>query len=230
MSTQRTPEFRLYPLFLSARILSTSSAVILVTMSHFEHTKCKRPSAILDVYLGITILLDIVHNRTLWLSVSSNLDSKFVRIHTTTVACKAVLAILESRSKRKLFIRQNQTTQSLDGTCGIYSMCTFSWLNRLVVLGYQNPLQLDMLPVLDEAMAVEDLHAKFLENMKGYLGNPFENDQKNRILLSKALGKTLLLPLLLPIIPRLLLVEHETSQDIWIGCYSRPEDTKSKSR
>nr|A0A3G9H9H1.1 RecName: Full=ABC transporter ALT5; AltName: Full=AAL-toxin biosynthesis cluster protein 5 [Alternaria alternata]BBG74265.1 ABC transporter [Alternaria alternata] len=229
MTTQGTAQFKLSGLFLSARIVTTSSTLLSVIVCHYEHSRCRRPSTILDVYLGLTLFLDIAHNRTLWLSVSSSLDAIFVRFHTTTVACKAVLAILESLSKKRLFVLHNRTTQSLDGTRGSYSLSTFSWLSRLLLSGYQNPLRLDSLPLLDEAMAVETLYARFLENTKGYLGESSGSDQKSRLPLSQALAKTLLLPLLLPILPRLVLIGLSISQAFLIQAVTGFLSAKNKA-
>ncbi|EMD87527.1 hypothetical protein COCC4DRAFT_59390 [Bipolaris maydis ATCC 48331] len=229
MSTRGTTRFELSALFLCAQILTTSSALILVAISHYEHTRRRRPSAILEVYLGLTLLLDMAHNRTLWLSASSNLDAIFARFHTATVVCKGFLAILESRSKEKSFLQQDRATKSLDSACGIYKLGTFSWLGRLLLSGYRNPLQLDSLPILDEAMAAEVLHARFLKNVKGHSKQSPEANQESGMSLFQSLIKTLLVPLLLPIVPRLALIGLSISQAFLIEAVTSFLSAEQKS-
>ncbi|EUC27117.1 hypothetical protein COCCADRAFT_112530 [Bipolaris zeicola 26-R-13] len=223
------PLMLLSALFLCAQILTTSDALILVAISHFEHTRRRRPSAILEVYLSLTLLLDMAHNRTLWLSASSNLDAIFTRFHTATVVCKAVLAILESRSKKKSFLQQDRATKSLDSACGIYKLGTFSWLGRLLLSGYRNPLQLDSLPILDEAMAAEALHARFLKNIKGHSKQSPEANQESGMSLFQSLIKTLPVPLLLPIVPRLALIGLSISQAFLIEAVTSFLSAEQKS-
>lgn len=93
MRVRQTTRFKLSTLFLCTRILTTSSALTLVAISHYGHTEFQRPAAILEVYLSPTLLLDLAHNQTIYLDTSSSSDTIIVLIQTTTFACKAVLAI-----------------------------------------------------------------------------------------------------------------------------------------
>lgn len=191
-----------------------AGALATAVLSHFEHSRSQRPSALLDVYLGLSILLDIAHDRTLWLSASSELDTTFTGVFTAALATKAVLIILESRAKSRWIVGHDQTKQSLDGTRGIYSLSTFTWLTGLFLSGRKNVLRLDDLPVLDEDMAVEALQAKFAKHAKRHLGDQAkrEANKRNKFGLLRALGDTLLVPLLLPILPRIALVGFTLSQ------------------
>ncbi|POR35992.1 Uncharacterized protein TPAR_03804 [Tolypocladium paradoxum] len=232
LSTQGTARYTLSSLFISAQGLAVAAALATAVLSHFEYSHSQRPSALLDVYLALSILLDIAHDRTLWLSASSELDTAFARVFTAALACKAVLILLESRAKSRWIVGHDQTKQSLDGTRGIYSLSSFTWLTGLFLSGRKNVLRLDDLPVLDEDMAVEALQASFAEHVKRHLGDPTKPgvNQRNKHGLLRALGDTLLVPLLLPILPRIALVGFTLSQAFLIQSVLDFLRTESASR
>ncbi|KAF7548170.1 hypothetical protein G7Z17_g7235 [Cylindrodendrum hubeiense] len=212
LSTQGGARFKLSSLFISAQVLALSAALATAVLSHSEHRRSHRPSMLLDIFLGLTILLDIAHDRTLWLSSSSKLDTIFVRVFTAAVAVKAVLIVLESRAKLEGITVTDEKIESLDGGRGIYSLSTFAWLSGLFLSGYKRVLSIEDLPALDENMAVDTLQAQFAKRTKKYLGKSTKEAPQHNLRLLRALGDTLAVPLLLPIVPRIVLIGFTVSQ------------------
>ena len=186
-----------------AFILSTS----ILPLAVLEHGRSVRPSFLSNVYLLFSILFDIVQTRTQWLiSMESKQSVLLARLYATVVATKFLLLAAESR--RKSTILDN----SLEETSGLFGLAAYTWLNALFRKGYSNVLSLKDLARLDQQVATKALHQK--------LSVKFAHAQAvllpQRFRLAKALSRTLLGPLLLPILPRLALVGFRFCQPFLI--------------
>jgi ABC-type multidrug transport system fused ATPase/permease subunit len=153
---------------------------------------------LLNGYLILTILFDIAQSRTLWLSAITHDEVTFAGIYTATVAAKAVLVVLESREKRR-WLSWDVKEHSPEETSGLYALGVFFWLNSLFITGYRKLLQMSDLFPLDQTMSAQRLQEQFVRRveLRGYHGRKHG--------LARVLGKTLLVPLLLPIGPRIAL-------------------------
>ncbi|KAI1382741.1 P-loop containing nucleoside triphosphate hydrolase protein [Hypoxylon trugodes] len=197
-------------LFVSSSALTFVSAICMGVVSHLEHSRSPRPSNLLNVYFFITILLDIAQIRTLWLASTNYDEIIFSRLHTTSVAVKALLLILESLPKSR-WVRWNAKEHSPEETTGLFGLGAFLWLNKLFLTGYKKVLTLDDLYPLDQRMASKDLQMKLAECVDA-LRSP---NQKYG--LAKALAETLAVPLLLPIGPRIAMTAFQFCQPLLIN-------------
>ncbi|KAJ5198318.1 Cyclic peptide transporter [Penicillium cinerascens] len=127
------------------------TAVIAVTFllflyaSHLEHSRSLRPSTILSLYLGLSLVFDVIRVRTLWLSSSSAIIASLL---SASVGLKAVILVLEGTSKRPFLKKQYQDTIP-EAVSGIYSRSLFLWVNPFLWKGYRGVLSEDTLNVLD---------------------------------------------------------------------------------
>ncbi|PNY23797.1 Uncharacterized protein TCAP_06269 [Tolypocladium capitatum] len=190
---------RLTALFVASGVLRFIAALCMIPLSWMEHSSSPRPSILLNIYLFLTILFDIIQARSLWLAMTTIDDRRFVCVFTAVTAVKAVMIVAESQRKSKR-PQWNTKDRSPEEMSGFYGLGTFSWLNTLVMKGYKNVLTLDDLFTLDQAMGSEAL-GNHLENHLATHPTPGRKYD-----LVKGLARVLILPLLLPIVPRLALL------------------------
>lgn len=186
------------------------SSLSMIAMSFLEHSRSPRPSILLNAYLFLTILFDIAQIRTLWLASATQYELAFTRLSTTTVALKAAIMLLESQHKTR-WVQWDAKAHSPEETTGIYGLGAFVWLNKLFLTGYRKTLRMDDLFPLDSSMAADSLHARLASIMEDskYHGQRFG--------LAKALAKTLSVPLMLPIAPRIAVIGFTFCQPFLIN-------------
>jgi ATP-binding cassette subfamily C (CFTR/MRP) protein 1 len=143
-----------------------STAVIAVAFlfflyaSHLEHTRSLRPSTILSLYLGLSLVFDVIRVRTLWLSSSSPIIAS---LYIACVGLKAVVLVLEGTCKRSLLNVQYQDTTP-EAVSGIYSRSLFLWVNSFLWKGYRGILSVDTLNVLDDDLVSASDPRALIEN------------------------------------------------------------------
>ncbi|KAF5966025.1 fumonisin cluster-ABC transporter [Fusarium bulbicola] len=178
-------------LFISAQALGIVASIATAALSYYEHWYSPRPSILLSIYLFLSLLLDIAHDRTLWLNANSSLEYGFSSVFSAAVASKAFSVWLESRPLSKLLPWGNSHVKEIpDSTSGVYSLSSFMWLKGLLLLGYKTVLALSDLPALHGNMLGE-----VYDRFRKYSGDHLQ-----------ALSKTLALHLLLPVLPRIALI------------------------
>ena len=190
--------------------MSFVSTLCILALSFVEHSRSPRPSILLNAYLLVTILFDITQIRTLWLASTDFNDITFSRLFTTTVIAKAALLLLESQHKSK-WIQLDIKEHSPEEFSGMFGLGAFVWLNQIFLAGYRKVLTLDDLFPLDQSMATEGLQLRLLEYMRG------SSSKGRKFGLVKALAKTLAVPLLLPICPRIALTAFKFCQPFLIN-------------
>jgi ATP-binding cassette subfamily C (CFTR/MRP) protein 1 len=127
--------------------------LILPLLSYAEHKKTIRPPVLLNGYLFVSLLCDIVHSRTLWLRSKDKIAGNF----SACVALKFVILILEAVGKRHLLTDRHQTS-SPEATSGIYSRSFFWWLNPLFLEGSHHTFSLKDLYSLDKHLLTKYTH------------------------------------------------------------------------
>jgi ATP-binding cassette subfamily C (CFTR/MRP) protein 1 len=134
--------------------LSVAGAIVLITFSFFEHMRTVRPPLLLNLYLLLSVVLDIVRSRSYSLTPGLNTIST---VFNTRVGVKLVLAIVEAHPKRRLLlpVYSNLPTES---TSGPYKRALFWWLNALFKKGYSESLTVDDLFHLDQHLQSDYLH------------------------------------------------------------------------
>ncbi|CCF34126.1 ABC transporter [Colletotrichum higginsianum] len=179
-------------------VVSFIAALCMLGLSFFEHSRSPRPSVLLNTFLISTILLDAAQVRTLWLSAGTNLEITIARTFTAAAVWKIVLILSESWEKLP-WLRWNRKDHSPEETSGLFGLATFSWLNSLFVSGYKKVLAVPDLFPLDKSLSVETLQ----ETTRRLEPERFREKSHD---LARALGSTLVVPLLMPVAPRIALL------------------------
>lgn len=198
-------------MFVVAAVLRLIAALLMLALSAVAHSRSPRPSTLLTIYLFITLLMDAAQARTLFLSSNDHLDRAYSSTFCASVAVKVGILVLEARQKRE-WVRwtNNEKEHSPEETSGILSLSVYFWLNKQLLAGYRSILTLETILPLDLSLDAEVLHAKFSRNIK------YERLKGDKFGLAKAFARTLKVPLLLPIIPRLALLGFTFSQPFFI--------------
>ncbi|KAJ5740408.1 P-loop containing nucleoside triphosphate hydrolase protein [Penicillium malachiteum] len=114
-------------------------------LSHLEHRFSVRPSTILCLFQGLTVLLDLSRLRTLSFIPNTPFAASWV--------VKAVILVLEATEKRSS-LRKGFEKTAIEETSGVFSRTVFWWLNDLLWKGSNTTLTVDDLPILAEDLRV----------------------------------------------------------------------------
>src|ERR1700744_6066884 len=128
-----TCQFSPYPksTSIAAAALSVLVSFSIGPLSYLEHTKSLRPSILLNSYLLLSLALDVVQSRTLFL-ISTR--SPIPRLFTAGMGVKIALLLLETQSKAKL-MKPEDASRSPEEIIGPFSMSVLFWLNNLMMRG-----------------------------------------------------------------------------------------------
>jgi ATP-binding cassette subfamily C (CFTR/MRP) protein 1 len=124
---------------IAAAVFGLLDAFVILGLSLVEHSRSIRPSTLLQVYLLLSLLCDIVRARTLWLIGS---EGAIASVFIAAVIVKFCVAFLESIEKRCLLITEYKSL-TLESTSGVLNLSVFWWLNRLLRSGSRNIFTLD---------------------------------------------------------------------------------------
>jgi hypothetical protein len=194
---------------LAASVLRLLSAIVMILLSIVDHSRSPRPSVLLAAYLSLTLLSDAAQVRTLFLSSGSQSEFHYSSVFCSAVAVKAVILILESKQKTS-WIDWNERDHSPEETSGIFSLGIFFWLNNIFWLGYKKVLSINDLYPLDRALGASLLHDAFSNKMD------YSKLRGDEFGLVKVLVRTLWRPLLLPVLPRLMLLGFTLCQPLFM--------------
>ena len=86
---------------LAAATLTPFAAIVLFTLSRAEHINSVRPSAIINVYLIVTLPFNVAKSRTLWLDGATK---PVAAVFTSAVCLKVMIPILEAVEKRSILL------------------------------------------------------------------------------------------------------------------------------
>ncbi|PSR78566.1 hypothetical protein BD289DRAFT_118215 [Coniella lustricola] len=212
-------------LIIATATLAFVSTAAMLVMSWLEHSRSLRPSMLLTGYLTVTILCDAAQVRTLWLISSAGTYQEIiiVRLSTAALAVKAVLTILESWQKTSSANRDDKT-HSPEETAGLLGLGAFFWLNRLFLVGYKQVLTLEDLFPLDYNMTA----TRTGERLDRFLQDKKFHGQKHGLM--KALAKSLVLAISLPVAPRMALLGFTFCQPFLINSILSYLEQSSASR
>ncbi len=139
-------------------VLSLLVSVLIVFLSHLEHSRAVRPSSLLIVYLLVSVAFDAVQVRTLFLRHD---EPAILGLFTTSVVLKLLLLSLESINKRH-YLRVPYNTYPPESTSGVFGRSFFWWLNPILATGFRRLMTINDLFVTDKAL----LSASLGEEMK----------------------------------------------------------------
>ena len=137
--------------------VSFIAALGVCILSWFEHRRSVRPSALLDIYLFLSVLFDIARARTLWLIRH---DPALAAVFTSTIALRCVMITFESYEKRSILKTQYKSYPP-DAISGPFNRGVFWWLSSLFLRGYSNILSLDDLFPLQKSLQSERIFVRF---------------------------------------------------------------------
>lgn len=201
--------FHVTSMFIASSVLKLVSAFLMITLSIVDHSKSPRPSVLLNSYLFLTLLLDAAQARTLFLSSEQKPEVTYSAIFSAAIALKAGILLLEAQRKSR-WVSWDEKEHSPEETSGIFSLGIFSWLNKMFLEGYRKILTIKDLYPLDSTLNGKDLHDEFSKNADY---SKFKGDKFG---LAKVLMRTLKVPLLLPVPPRLALLGFTFCQPFFI--------------
>jgi ATP-binding cassette subfamily C (CFTR/MRP) protein 1 len=174
-------------------------------ISHLEHTKSIRPSALLNFYLFFSVLFDAVQLRTLW--EIRGLET-VASIFSSSLALKIVLLALEAKEKGT-FLRPPYQDTTPEARSGLYNRTLFWWLNPFLVVGFRRLVVLEDLYSLDATLSSKGLAEKAQVSWQGA-------NKRNKHALFWSTVSCLKWPLLASVIPRLALIGFNYSQPFLI--------------
>ncbi|KAJ9195019.1 hypothetical protein DTO164E3_7003 [Paecilomyces variotii] len=188
-----------------AAALSVTTAVAIIVLSATEHRKSVRPSTLLSIYLLLSIFLDGVQLRTLFIR---HYPSSIAGVFAAAFAVKVLLLISESQSKRP-YLRSPYHHYPPESTSGIFNRTLFWWLNGLFLGGFRKLLSLEDLFQPDEALKSAPLKVK-IESIWGRYSS------KDKPSLVYVLVVCLQWQILRIIFPRLCLIGFSYAQTFFI--------------
>ncbi|CAI7583074.1 unnamed protein product [Penicillium crustosum] len=204
-----TGSFHVTKIFIASSVLNLVSALLMITLSVVDHSKSPRPSVLLSSYLFLTLFLDVAQARTLFLSSDDKPELTYSSIFVTAIALKTGILLLEAQQKSR-WVGWDEKEHSPEETSGIFSLGVFFWLNKMFLVGYGKVMTIGDLYPLDSSFNARPLHDKFLKNMD------YSKLKGDKFGLLKVLIRTLKVPLLLPIPPRLALLCFTFCQPLFL--------------
>ena len=150
------PKSRVRSVSLAAACVSCASSLMSCVLSYAEHARSLRPSSLLNVFLFVSVVLDMALLRTLWLApqvVAASIQGVF----TAAFAAKVVLLVLEARGKAA-------PGRGPEETASLYARAVFAWVTPLLATGFRKLLQPADLFSLDEHMRTAALGHVFWVN------------------------------------------------------------------
>ncbi|KAF2470780.1 P-loop containing nucleoside triphosphate hydrolase protein [Lindgomyces ingoldianus] len=195
-----------HSLSLAAAGVGLFASLFSIWLSCLEHSRSLHLSRLLESYLFLTLLLDIVQCRTLWLSHQTTL----AKIFTASVAIKAINFCLEVTPKSGS-TRRGGEQRSPEEAIGIISLGTYSWLISLLVRGYRGIIAIDDLCPLNTSLGANNLY-----NNLTLKWGPQGSLKRSQYGLVKDVTRALLGPFLYPVVPRLALVGFKLCQPLFI--------------
>ena len=157
---------------IAASALSFIASLSLCLLSHFEHARSIRPSPLINGYILLTLLFDVVRCRTLYLDGASK---AIAGCFSGMIGVKVMVLLAEAAEKRSILLTPYRGL-SPEETSGIYSLSFFFWLNQLMTSGFRRVLRNEDLYPIDSDMTSEVLQrrmkaawAKASQNKSGAL-------------------------------------------------------------
>lgn len=189
--------------------LGFTAGLFMIAVSFLEHGRSRRTSSLLNLYLLLTLIFDIVQARTLWLAIHKPLEGVFARVFTTSVCVKVVVLILEAHNKER-WISWNNAEHSPEETSGVFSLAVLYWLKQLFLRGFRRILRFDDLYSLDHALSAEVTTAKLVKA----LGDTRKDREKTSLV--KALFVAFKWNFLMPVYPQVALIGFQFSQSFFL--------------
>jgi ATP-binding cassette subfamily C (CFTR/MRP) protein 1 len=122
-----------------AAVLALVIALVLIPLSHAEHSRSVRPSTLICVYLVASTVFDAVQTRTLFIT------SEDIAIPATlccSMTAKLIITVLEAREKRA-YLRQPFSSYPPETIANTFNRTFLWWLNRTFATGFRKLMTRD---------------------------------------------------------------------------------------
>ncbi|KAJ0300193.1 hypothetical protein COL516b_008544 [Colletotrichum fioriniae] len=190
-------------------ILSVTASILFTLISEREHRKSPAPSALLQLFLLITIFLDAARVRTAWhLSPQNNSEGYIALLLTVQVILKVLLLAAESVPNPAIIAIPARRI-SREETSGIFGKSFATWVNPMLRLGWKKNLVAEDLDPLDEALDGEAVLERLSSAWKSV-------DQDKNHALVKAILKAFRAELFFIHIPRVGMVAFGLTQPLLV--------------
>ncbi|GKZ84939.1 hypothetical protein AnigIFM56816_010499 [Aspergillus niger] len=186
--------------------VTTVGILLLCVFSYAEHNLSVRPSFLLNIYLGATLLFDIAKTRTLWLRHPEDINQVIAILTSVGAGLKILLLLLEATEKR-FILKLEYENYPPEALAGIYNRSFFWWLNSLFRRGFSKVLGVDDLFALDKQLESKRLH----RILKGVVAKDKENGESSLLF---ACLKAFKWPILAVIPPRVMLAALNICQPL----------------
>lgn len=140
-----------------AAAVSFLASVSLLVLSTIEHSRSIRPSSLINTWILFSLLFDLPQARTLWLRPE---PKSLAAVFTTGVAAKAVVLVLEARSKRRLLYPAYRLSAP-ESVVSVYDRTLLWWLNGLFLSGYRNIIGVEGLYSISKSLSSDSVEADF---------------------------------------------------------------------
>ncbi|WYZ43992.1 hypothetical protein EsH8_VII_000428 [Colletotrichum jinshuiense] len=187
--------------------LAIASSIFFVLISKLEHDKSLAPSALLQTFLLVTVIVDAARLGDLWIA-PHEVGKADLALAAAQFAATALLLVAESTSK-SAFVTIPAIRVSREERSGIFGRSLALWINPLLSLGWKKDLVVeDLEPVDDDLSSEKVLHR---------LSRTWENvDQTRTHALVLAVLKAFWLELFFIHIPRLGIVGFGLAQPLLV--------------
>ncbi|KAL2198275.1 P-loop containing nucleoside triphosphate hydrolase protein [Corynascus similis CBS 632.67] len=122
-------------LTLAAAAVNVVVVIPLSVLSYFEHAFRVAPSFIIELYLLLTLLFDIVRVRTLWLMPTTS-HTQLAAAETVALVVKVILSLAEAAKKDQLVFPDVKEKYTKEQLSGFYGRSMFFWLGSTLWNGY----------------------------------------------------------------------------------------------
>jgi ATP-binding cassette subfamily C (CFTR/MRP) protein 1 len=184
-----------------AEVFSFLASLTAAVLSQWEHIRSIRPSALLQLYLMVALVVQAVHLRSLWLR---NDDTTMRGLGIGQIVACAIFLAVESVSKESILLQRQK--RSPQDTNDVFSQRLFWWLNSTFKRGYTSVLAPTDLDKMDEDLSSTDPQRRFrLEWRRHTTKNP-------KVSMLRIIYSAIGYDMLFPVIPRLLLLAIQFCQ------------------
>ncbi|OAA64056.1 Vacuolar metal resistance and drug detoxification protein [Cordyceps fumosorosea ARSEF 2679] len=187
------------PVSLAASILSFVASLCVLAIIYITHIYTVQSSALLSVFLSITMLFDITMARSYYMRGGMG---TIAALQVAIASLKLALAVLEEIPKRDLLCSDHiRDAAGPEQNIGFWNRSMMIWVTRLVVEGARKNLRVEDLPPIGHEYSSEQLFDRFTPFWKKAIAS-----KKSKRPLVRAGLRTLYWELLSPVFPRLCLV------------------------
>jgi ATP-binding cassette subfamily C (CFTR/MRP) protein 1 len=116
-----------------AAVLALVIAMVLIPLSHTEHSRSVRPSTLICVYLVASMGFDAVQVRTLFLT---GVDIVIPATLCASIATKLIITMVEASEKRA-YLRQPFCSYPPETIANTFNRTFLWWLNRTFLTGFR---------------------------------------------------------------------------------------------